>query len=73
MGWSVRPEHIQISNDGAYEAIIEDVTPFGGRFRLSVRIGDTRLLVLTPQLVDQTKALCRFDIDPKSIQVWKAE
>ena len=73
VGWSVRPEHIQISEDGAYEAIIEDLTPFGGRFRLSVRIGDTRLLVLTPQLVDQTNALCRFDIDPRSVQVWKAE
>jgi molybdate transport system permease protein len=73
VGWSVRPEHIQISKDGAYEAIIEDVISFGGRFRLSVRIGDTTLLVLTAQLVDQTKALCRFDIDPRSVQVWKAE
>jgi molybdate transport system permease protein len=73
VGWSVRPEHIQISEDGAYEGIIEDVIPFGGRFRLSVRIGDTTLLVLTAQLVDQTKALCRFDIDPRSVQVWKAE
>jgi molybdate transport system permease protein len=73
VGWSVRPEHIQISEDGAYEAIIEDVTPFGGRFRLSVQIDDTRLLVLTAQPVDQSKALCRFDIDPRSVQVWKAE
>jgi ABC-type Fe3+/spermidine/putrescine transport system ATPase subunit/ABC-type sulfate transport system permease component len=73
VGWSVRPEHIQITEDGAYEAIVEDVTPFGGRFRLSVRIDDTRLLVLSAQPVDQTKALCRFDIDPRSVQVWKAE
>ena len=73
VGWSVRPEDIYLNQDGAYEAIIEDITPFGGRLRLSVRIGDTRLLVLTTQVVDQTKALCRFDIDPQSIQVWKAE
>jgi molybdate transport system permease protein len=73
VGWSVRPEHIQINKDGAYEAIIEDVISLGGRFRLSVRIGDTRLLVLTAQFVDQTNALCRFDIDPRSVQVWKAE
>jgi molybdate transport system permease protein len=73
VGWSVRPEHIQLSKDGAYEAIIEDVISFRGRFRLSVRIGDTTLLILTAQLVDQTKALCRFDIDPRSVQVWKAE
>jgi molybdate transport system ATP-binding protein/molybdate transport system permease protein len=73
VGWSVRPEHIQISEDGAYEAIVEDVTPFGGRFRLSIRIDDTKLLVLTAQPVDQSKALCRFDIDPRSVQVWKAE
>jgi len=73
VGWSVRPEDVQINKDGAYEAIIEDVIPFGGRFRLSVRIGDTTLQVLTTQLGDQTKALCRFDIDPRSVQVWKAE
>jgi ABC-type Fe3+/spermidine/putrescine transport system ATPase subunit len=73
VGWSIRPEDIYLNKEGAYEAIIEDITPFGGRLRLSVRIGDTALLVLTTQVVDQTNALCRFDIDPQSIQVWEAE
>lgn len=73
VGWSVRPEHIYLNKDGAYEAIIEDVTSFGSRLRLSVRIGNTTLLVLTTQGIDQTKPLCRCDIDPQSVQVWKAE
>jgi ABC-type Fe3+/spermidine/putrescine transport system ATPase subunit/ABC-type sulfate transport system permease component len=71
VGWTVRPEHIHLNNDGSYAAIIEDIIPFGSRLQLSVRLGHTPLLVLTNQQVNQIDGLCRLDIDPRAIQVWK--
>jgi len=72
VGWSVRPEHISVSNDGPYQAIIEEVTSFGARLRLSVRVSNIPLVVVTTQHLNQTDGLCRLDIDPRLIQVWKA-
>jgi ABC-type Fe3+/spermidine/putrescine transport system ATPase subunit/ABC-type sulfate transport system permease component len=72
VGWTVRPELIQLSNDGSYAAVIEDIIPFGSRLQLSVRLGRTSLLVLANQQVNEVNGPCRLDIDPRSIQVWKA-
>jgi len=72
VGWSIRPEQIRLSNNGRYEATIEDIAPFGGMLQLSVRLGNTSLLVRADRSFNQMNRLCRFDIDPSSIQVWEA-
>jgi ABC-type Fe3+/spermidine/putrescine transport system ATPase subunit/ABC-type sulfate transport system permease component len=72
VGWSIRPEQIRLSDNGYYEATIEDITPFGGMLRLSVRLGNTSLFVLAGRGLNQINKPCRFDIDPWLIQVWKA-
>lgn len=72
VGWTVRPEHIYLNSNGSYAAVIEDITSFGSRLQISVRLGHTSLLLLTNQQVDKVSDVCRLDIDPRSIQVWKA-
>ena len=72
VGWSIRPEQIRLSNHGRYEATIEDIAPFGGMLQLSVRLGNTSLFVRADRSFNQMNRLCRFDIDPSSIQVWEA-
>jgi ABC-type sugar transport system ATPase subunit/ABC-type sulfate transport system permease component len=71
VGWGVRPEHIRLSRNGCYQATIEDVTSFGGRLQLSVRLGTTPLLVLADRSLNQIDGPCRLNIDPRSVQVWK--
>jgi ABC-type Fe3+/spermidine/putrescine transport system ATPase subunit/ABC-type sulfate transport system permease component len=72
VGWSIRPEQIRLSNNGCYEATIEDIAPFGGMLQLSVRLGNTSLFVRVDRSFNQMNRLCRVDIDPSSIQVWEA-
>ena len=71
VGWSVRPEHICLDENSSYEAVVEDITSFGGMLQLSVRLGNTPLLVLTERSTDQINRRCRLNIAPRSIQVWK--
>jgi ABC-type Fe3+/spermidine/putrescine transport system ATPase subunit/ABC-type sulfate transport system permease component len=72
VGWSVRPEHIRLSDNGRYEATVEDIASFGGMFQLSARLGNTQLLIVADRSSNQINGPCRIDIDPRSIQVWKA-
>jgi ABC-type Fe3+/spermidine/putrescine transport system ATPase subunit/ABC-type sulfate transport system permease component len=72
VGWSVRPEDIRLGDDGCYEATILDVASFGAMLQLSVRLGGTSLSVLTHRSLDPITGPCRVNIDPRSIQVWKA-
>ncbi len=71
VSWSVRPEHIRLSDNGHYEAMVEDIASFGGVLQLSVRLGNTSLSVLTDRSADPVNGPCRLNIDPRSIQVWK--
>jgi ABC-type Fe3+/spermidine/putrescine transport system ATPase subunit/ABC-type sulfate transport system permease component len=71
VGWSVRPEQIRLSNNGRYEAMVEDIASFGSMLQFSVRLGDTPLLIVADGSSTQIDGPCRLDIDPRSIQVWK--
>jgi molybdate transport system permease protein len=71
VGWSVRPEQIRLSNNGRYEAMVEDIASFGSMHQLSVRLGNTPLLIVADGSSTQINEPCRLDIDPRSIQVWK--
>jgi ABC-type Fe3+/spermidine/putrescine transport system ATPase subunit len=66
-GWSVRPEDIRLSDDGCYEATIQDVASFGAMLQLSVRLGGTPLCVLAHRSFDPITGPCRLNIDPRSI------
>ena len=72
IGWSVRPEHIRLTDKGRYDARIHDMASFGSALRLSVSIGDTPLSVLAERSLTPITGPCRLEIDPASIQVWKA-
>jgi ABC-type Fe3+/spermidine/putrescine transport system ATPase subunit len=72
VGWSVRPEDIRLDTNGCYEATIQDVASFGAMLQLSVRLGDSALTVLVHRGMDPSIGPCRLNIDPQSIQVWKA-
>jgi ABC-type Fe3+/spermidine/putrescine transport system ATPase subunit/ABC-type sulfate transport system permease component len=71
VGWSVRPEQIRLSNNGRYQAMVEDIASFGSMLQLSVRLGNTPLLIVADGTSTQINGPCRLDIDPRSIQVWK--
>jgi ABC-type Fe3+/spermidine/putrescine transport system ATPase subunit/ABC-type sulfate transport system permease component len=72
VGWSVRPEQIRLSDNGRYEAMVEDIASFGSMLQLSVRLGNTPLLIVADgRTSTQINGPCRLDIDPRSIQVWK--
>ncbi|MBV8378580.1 MAG: ATP-binding cassette domain-containing protein [Verrucomicrobia bacterium] len=71
VGWSIRPEDIRLSDNGCYEATVQDIASFGAMLQLSVRLGGTLLSVLAHRSVDPAAGPCRLNIDPRSIQVWK--
>jgi ABC-type Fe3+/spermidine/putrescine transport system ATPase subunit len=72
VGWSVRPEDIRLAEDGCYEATIQDVASFGAMLQLIVRLGNTQLSVLAQRSTNPIIGACRLNIDPRSVQVWKA-
>jgi molybdate transport system permease protein len=72
VGWSVRPEHIRLTDNGRYQARIHDIASFGNALRLSVSIDDIPLSVLAERSLTPVPGPCRLDIDPASIQVWQA-
>jgi ABC-type Fe3+/spermidine/putrescine transport system ATPase subunit/ABC-type sulfate transport system permease component len=71
VGWSVRPEDIQISDNGRYEAMILDFAPVGAMLQLSVLLGETPLIVLAHRNLHPNQGPCRLDIDPWSVRVWR--
>jgi molybdate transport system permease protein len=72
VGWSVRPEDIRLGDDGSYAATIQDVASFGAMLQLTVRLGDAQLSILAHRSSDPIIGPCRLNIDPRSMQVWKA-
>jgi len=71
-GWSVRPQHVRVSPNGAYQGRIENVVPMGLSRQVMLRLGDIRIRVLDEQ-TEITQDMCRIDIDPYAIQVWPRE
>jgi ABC-type Fe3+/spermidine/putrescine transport system ATPase subunit len=72
VGWSVRSEDIRLGENGCHEATIQDVASFGAMLQLSVRLGGISLCVLAHRSLDPITGPCRLNIDPQSIQIWKA-
>ena len=70
VGWSVPPRRIRLNPEGSYRGSIEKLIPMGVGRQITVRIGDTRIRVWDEQSSSFSHGLCRFDIDPYSVQVW---
>jgi ABC-type Fe3+/spermidine/putrescine transport system ATPase subunit len=72
LGWSVRPEEIRLGENGRYKATIQELASFGAMLQVVVQLGDARLTVLAQRSPDVNIGPCHLNIDPRSIQVWKA-
>lgn len=71
--WSVMPGRARLSAGGRYEGTVEALVPAGLERRLIVRFGDTRVRVSADSGDWAPGHLCRFDIDPRLVQVWTAD
>jgi ABC-type Fe3+/spermidine/putrescine transport system ATPase subunit len=70
--WCVRPEHVTVSEGGAYPATVLDAADMGAVTALTVRLDDgpqLRLRALNQPDLGVGDA-CRVDLAPGSITVW---
>jgi hypothetical protein len=73
VGWSVRADRVRLHPTGRYEARIESIVVMGGDCEISMRLGRKFLRILADAGSGVRPGPCRFDIDPGSVQVWRAE
>jgi ABC-type Fe3+/spermidine/putrescine transport system ATPase subunit/ABC-type sulfate transport system permease component len=72
VGWSVRADRVRLHTAGRYEARIESIVVMGGDCEVSVRLGRNFLRILVDAGSSVRPGPCRLDIDPASVQVWRA-
>ncbi|HZU89503.1 MAG TPA: ATP-binding cassette domain-containing protein [Stellaceae bacterium] len=70
VGWSIRPGGVRLSVAGPYRGCIEGLVPLGLGSRITVRLGDSHIQLLTYRPHRLGEAPCRLDIDPCAVQVW---
>ncbi|TWP34965.1 ATP-binding cassette domain-containing protein [Leekyejoonella antrihumi] len=72
--WSVRPEHVRITPDGAYPATIVDVADIGTSYALIVRLdGGPELRVRTIESIAlRAGDACHLALAPNDLTVWPA-
>jgi molybdate transport system permease protein len=70
VGWSIRPGGVRLSAAGSYCGCIEGLVPLGLGSRITVRLGDSHIRLLSHRPHRLGEAPCRLDIDPGAIQVW---
>jgi ABC-type Fe3+/spermidine/putrescine transport system ATPase subunit/ABC-type sulfate transport system permease component len=73
VGWSVRADRVRLHDTGRYEARIENIVVMAGDCEISVRLGRNSLRILADPGTGVRPGPCRLDIDPGSVQVWRAE
>jgi ABC-type Fe3+/spermidine/putrescine transport system ATPase subunit len=71
--WSVMPGRARLSAGGRYEGTVEALVAAGLERRLIVQFGDTHVRVSADDGDWAPGRLCRFDIDPRLVQVWAAD
>ena len=70
--WCVRPEHVTLSQGGAYPATVLDAADMGAVSALTIRLDDgpqLRLRALNPPDLGVGDP-CRVDLAPGTITVW---
>ncbi|HET9108947.1 MAG TPA: ATP-binding cassette domain-containing protein [Steroidobacteraceae bacterium] len=71
--WSVMSGRARLSAGGRYEGTVEALLAAGLERHLIVRFGDTHVRVSADSGAWAPGRLCRFDIDPRLVQVWMAD
>ena len=73
VNWSVMPGRARVSRGGRYEGTVEEVASAGLERRLSVRFGETLIRIGADSADWAPGRLCRFDLDPRLVQVWTVD
>ncbi|MHB1474103.1 MAG: TOBE domain-containing protein, partial [Dermatophilaceae bacterium] len=70
--WCIRPEHVTITDDGAYRATVTDIADIGTLTTLTLQLADgpeLRARTTDTLCLDATDT-CRVDLNPDNITVW---
>ena len=68
--WSFPPGKGRLQDAGRYEGTVERIVAAGLDLRLTVRLGDTHVRILADRGDWAPGRICRFDLDPRAVQVW---
>ncbi|MHB8275445.1 MAG: ABC transporter ATP-binding protein/permease, partial [Dermatophilaceae bacterium] len=70
--WCIRPEHVTITDDGAYRATVTDIADIGTLTTLTLQLADGPELRArtTDTLCLDAADTCRVDLNPDNITVW---
>lgn len=70
VGWSFPPARAWIAPGGPYQGMVEDTASLGVGRQVTVSMGNARVRLFDGQGKVRPGDVCRFDIDPNSIQIW---
>jgi ABC-type Fe3+/spermidine/putrescine transport system ATPase subunit/ABC-type sulfate transport system permease component len=73
VNWSIMPGRARVSGGGRYEGTVEGVFAAGLERRLSVRFGETLIRIGADSADWAAGRRCRFDLDPRLVQVWTVD
>jgi ABC-type Fe3+/spermidine/putrescine transport system ATPase subunit len=73
VGWSLPQGCVELSASGVYQGIVESQSVIGAERRITIRLGNARIDLPVARTDLASGALCRFDIDPESVQVWPSD
>ena len=73
--WSIRPDHVKVTKDGPYPAVVEDVADIGTVTTLTLRLAEeVELRVRTTDPGDlEVGDECSVDLPPADLTLWPAE
>jgi molybdate transport system permease protein len=71
--WSFPPGRARLSGGGRYAGTVDEIIPAGLECRVTVRFGSTDVRIVAGRNDWILGQACRFDIDPRMIQVWTVE
>lgn len=73
VSWSILAGRARLGRDGRYEGTVAEIVAAGLERRLTVRFGNTQVRMSDDGGDWTPGSPCRFDLDPRLIQVWPAD
>jgi ABC-type Fe3+/spermidine/putrescine transport system ATPase subunit/ABC-type sulfate transport system permease component len=71
--WSFPPGRARLGAAARYGGVVAEVTPAGLECRLTVRFGNVHVRIPAERGDWRPGQACRFDLDPRAIQVWAGD
>ncbi len=71
--WSFPPGRARLGAGGRYQGTVEETASVGLEDRVTVRFGSTTVRILASGGDWAPGRVCRFDVDPRTIQVWSVD